>query len=307
MIDILGKIGCKLAPVGVKVAAKMPEILLVGGIASIVGGTVVACKATLNVPEHICDKDTRIMNEIDSIPAPNNKDIARVKTAAYLELGAKMAKDYAVPALLIGGGIAMVVGGHNQLRSRLGALGAAYATLENAYSNYREKVIEDYGEEVDRRYRYGTVAEKIEETTVTKSGKEKTKTTVIETVHANGEGYSMYTRYFDAYNSDQHTNNLEYNKDFLILQQNAANEMLQRRGYLFLNEVYDMLGFAAIPEGQLVGWIGSDKYVDFGLFEARNADCIDFVNSNNNGKDHIFVLDFNVDGVMWDLIGEPAC
>jgi hypothetical protein len=286
----MGKVADLTAPLVMKLSKKAPEIALGTGIAFMVGGTVWACVTTWRkLPDRVAEKDATISNGTD-------------KPAAYSKMAGRVALDYAPSALMIGGGVAMVVWSHNKLRSRLAALGAAYATLESMYTEYRSRVIEDYGEDVDRKFRLGIRDEELTYTKTLKNGKEKDVTEVCEAVHPDGSGYSMYARYFDQFNSNMHVKDQEANFDFLRIQQNIANEKLNRKGYLFLNEVYDSLGFKEVPEGQLVGWVKGmgDSYVDFGLFEARNADARNYI--DYNGKETCFVLDFNVDGVMWDLI-----
>lgn len=284
-----------MAPVTRKLAKHSPEILIGGGITAMVGGTVLACRTTWKkLPDRIEDKDEQIAMCHPATP--------KEKTQAYTQMAGKIAMDYVPSAILIGSGVLMIVGGRNQLRSRLGAISAAYVTLESAYADYRSRVIADYGTDVDRKFRLGIHDEELVTVKKTKNGKEKEITEVCEAVHPDGEEYSMYARYFDQFNSNMHVLDQEANFDFLRIQQNIANEKLQRKGYLFLNEVYDALGFKEIPEGQLVGWVKGmgDNYVDFGIFEARNADARNYI--DYNGKETCFVLDFNVDGVMWDLI-----
>lgn len=299
-LDILRKpaetVAGKLAPLTIKLSKHSPEIFLGVGAASVIGGVVLACKTTWDkLPDRINEKDDELIEAI----VPTSAE----KTAAYSRMALKIARDYAPSALLVVGGIGLMAGGHRQLRTRLAAVGAAYATLDEAYSSYRARVIEDYGADVDRKFRLGI---RDEEVVVgkrkTKNGKEKDVVEVHEAVHADGSGYSLYARYFDQFNSDEHTADQEYNWDFLRIKQGICNERFQRQGYLFLNDVYRELGFKEVPEGQLVGWMKGmgDDYVDFGLMEARNASARDYV--NNNGKESCFVLDFNVDGLMWDLI-----
>lgn len=301
-MNILNKIPtAKLAPIAAKISAKKPEILLGGGIALVIGGAVMACKTTwCKLPSRIDEKDEKIKDWV--LGEDDEASLAQVKTQAYLAMSGKIAIDYAPSLVMISGGIAMIIGGHNLLRTRLAALGAAYATLEQAHESYRQRVIEEHGAETDKKYRLGIFDEVTEETVITKSGKEKVKKRVTEAVHADGTEYSMYARYFDQFNSNEHVLDQQANYDFLLRMQNQLNERLQREGYLFLNTVYKELGFKEVPEGQLVGWTldGGDGYVDFGLFEARNAAARDSV--NYNGKETCFILDFNVDGIMWNRI-----
>lgn len=298
-MNLLNKIPtAKLAPIAAKISAKKPEILLGGGIALVVGGAVMACKTTwCKLPGRINEKD-----EVLADCEESGNATSREKTMVYAAMTGKIAIDYAPSLAMLGGGIAMIIGGHNLLRTRLAALGAAYATLEQAHESYRQRVIEEHGAETDKKYRLGIFDEVTEETVITKSGKEKVKKRVTETVHADGTEYSMYARYFDQFNSNEHVLDQQANYDFLLRMQNQMNEKLQREGYLFLNTVYKELGFKEVPEGQLVGWTldGGDGYVDFGLFEARNAAARDSV--NYNGKETCFILDFNVDGIMWNRI-----
>lgn len=93
------------------------------------------------------------------------------------------------------------------------------------------------------------------------------------------------------YNSTNRTwsDNPEYNLVFLKAQQAYANDLLTVRGHLFLNEIYDALGYSRTDIGAVVGW-RKGSYVVFGTFgvEAEKNDPIR--------------LEFNVDGPILDLI-----
>ena len=112
--------------------------------------------------------------------------------------------------------------------------------------------------------------------------------------------FSNYARYFDEACIGW-TKDPEYNKAFLQVQQEYANELLKRRGHLFLNEVYDMLSIPRTKAGAVMGWIYDEKqpygsnFVDFGLGSERNRDFV-------NGRDNVALLDFNVDGNILDQI-----
>lgn len=89
---------------------------------------------------------------------------------------------------------------------------------------------------------------------------------------------------------------------FLRAQQQFANDKLVADGFLFLNDVYDMLGIDKTPTGQLVGWkydelnndVG-DNYVDFGIMETNRE-------TEDGGYEPVILLDFNVDGDILHLI-----
>ena len=107
---------------------------------------------------------------------------------------------------------------------------------------------------------------------------------------------SQYARFFDESNP-YWTKEQEYNLMFLKQMELNANQKLRQNGYLFLNEVYEMLGLTRTKTGQIVGWIydeenpTGDNHVDFGIYK-------DHVGNRNflNGIERNVLLDFNVDG-----------
>lgn len=112
---------------------------------------------------------------------------------------------------------------------------------------------------------------------------------------------SRYARWFDDSNPEWDKNH-EFNLIHLTTVQSRANEQLARKGHLFLNEVYDMLNMPRSSYGQLVGWVygaeGKDGFVDFGIYSSNNQSKRDFI----NGIEPFILLDFNVDGVVYDMI-----
>ena len=205
----------------------------------------------------------------------------------------KMGRLYG-PSILIGAAsIGCLTKSHNLLNQRNLALTAAYTAVDEAFQKYRSRVIEKYGEEEDRDLRYTS-----EE--VTFLG-ENGKATTIKRAGPDPDG-SMYARYFDEYSSRKWSVEPEYNFAFLSCQQNYANDMLKARGHVFLNEVYDWLGFERTKAGQVVGWVlngDGDNFIDFGLFDEQFKDVNDFF---ANGREGSILLDFNVDGIIYDKI-----
>ena len=120
-----------------------------------------------------------------------------------------------------------------------------------------------------------------------------------EVAIANTGQWSPYARFFDSCSSNWQKN-AELNRNFLVCQQNWANDMLRARGHLFLSEVYDMLGIERSRESAIVGWIlgNGDDFVDFGVFDDDIHAGLLFV----NGDEPSVILDFNVDGIIWDKI-----
>jgi hypothetical protein len=271
-----------------------PEVLLGAGIIGLVGSTVLACRATLKM-EHVLDEAQVKMGMAKTLDHPeySERDRSRDVSLIYFQSGVKIVKLYA-PAIIVGGiSIYALTSSHRILSRRNMALTAAYGALEKGFSEYRGRVVEKYGEEEDRNLRYGS---EIVELTDEKTGKKRTVTRVGR------DDPSIYARFFDPVSSSW-SKEPEYNLIFLKCQQNWANDLLKSRGHVFLNEVYDMLGLPRSKAGAVVGWILSpngetDNFINFGVFDGREQTARDFV----NGREGAILLDFNVDGVIYDKI-----
>ena len=288
---------------GFQLKKHSPEILAVTGAGFTIAGGVLACKATLKVNEVVepAKEDiekihTAVEKGKTNAEKPYDQEDAKKDLAiVYVQTGIKLVKLYALPAGLMALGIGGMLGSSVILRKRNIGLAAAYATLDQSFKGYRGRVVERFGTDLDRELRYNIKAAEVEETTVDKKGKEKKVTKVVDSV--NPELNSDYARFFDA-SCAGWEKDAEHNLTFLKLQQNYANELLQRRGHLYLNEVYDMLGIDRTKAGQVVGWIYDkecpigDNYVDFGIYNGNSERCRAFV----NGHEPVILLDFNVDG-----------
>lgn len=290
-----------------------PEILVVAGVVGTVTSAVMACKATLKVNEVVEQAKTDI-NDIhvavetgktkageDYNVEDSKKDLAIV----YAQTGVKFIKLYG-PAVALGTlSIMGMVKSNNILKQRNVALAAAYATVDKGFKEYRGRVIERFGEELDKELKYNLKVKEIEEKVVNEDGSETTvkkKVTVMDSV----PDYSQYSIVFDDGNTGWDPNP-EITKFFLLQQQSWANEKLQAQGYLFLNDVYKMLGARETKAGQVVGWVydedhGIDNFIDFGLYDIHRQKARDFV----NGYEKVVILDFNVDGDITYILDDKA-
>ncbi len=289
-----GVISQRFARTALLAQKSSPEVLLAAGIVGMVGSTVLACRATLKM-ETVLDDTKEKLNTAKTLDHPNysERDRQRDVSLIYYQTGIKVVKLY-TPAIVLGGlSIYALTTSHSIMTKRTVALTAAYGALEKGFNEYRGRVIEKYGEEEDRNLRYGS--QQIEEVDP-KSGKKKMVTRVGR------DTPSIYARFFDPASSSWNREP-EYNMMFLQCQQNYANDKLHARGHVFLNEIYDMLGLERSKAGAVVGWILSkngetDNYIDFGVFDGKTQSARDFV----NGFEGSILLDFNVDGVIYDKI-----
>lgn len=290
-----------------KVEKHSPEILMGVGVVGVVTGTVMACRATLKLNDILEEaQETRDkIKEVASNPNYEDKyteeDAKKDLAVNYIQTGVKVAKLYA-PAVAVGvAGVGCVLASHDIMKKRNVALSAAYLTVDKSFKEYKQRVVDRFGEEVEKEIRYGIKAEEIVETVTDEEGNETTVTETVKTM--NPTLYSDYARFFDEA-SPCWQNDPEYNLMFLRAQQQYANDLLRAKGRLFLNDVYDMLGIEKTKAGQIVGWVydrenpNGDNFVDFGIYDMSKERVRAFV----NGYETNILLDFNVDGNIWDLM-----
>lgn len=270
------------------VQAHSPEILLAAGVVGVVSAGVLACRATLKLDEVLLDAENT-KEKIHSADLVNYSETDKVRDLALVKVNTarRVVRLYALPVGLGVVSIGAIVGSHRVLSTRNASLAAAYAALDKGFAQYRKRVIEAVGPEKERELRYGNeLVETVDEETGAKTYSLK-------------PDVSIYARFFDECSRNwQRT--LGYNQIFLQCQQNYANDLLRARGHVFLNEVYDMLGLERTKEGAVVGWVkgNGDNYIDFGVFEGDQWSAMRFVNGDENS----ILLDFNVDGVIYDKI-----
>jgi hypothetical protein len=296
-----------------KLAAKKhaPTIMLITGAVGVVAAAVLACKETLEAKD-IIDEHSDELNEIKQAreekteevytPADYRSDLGHY----YISVGGKVVLTY-MPSVILGSlSLASMIGSNVILRKRNASLAAAYATLSGMFASYRKNVVDNFGEAVDHNMRYGVKTVKVEEE-ITDPETGKTKKIKVAKDVANvmpGD----YARFFDEDNPyfqcDAVTGRPHHdaNITWLKCKQAYANDMLKIRGYLFLNDVYDMLGFARVKDGQSIGWIydkdnPNDNFIDFGIFNTTRPNQR-FI----NGYEDVLLLDFNYDG---DILNSP--
>lgn len=284
-----------------KIKKRSPEILIVVGVVGTVASAVIACKATTKVNKIIDDAK----DDIDKVHVAtencvteagetySTEDSKKDLAIIYAQTGVKLAKLYA-PAVILGTlSITSILASNNILRKRNVALGAAYAAIDKSFKDYRGRVIERFGEQVDTELKYGIKAKKFEEVEVDpETGKEKKVKKTVMVADPNLQ--SDYAVYFDNKSRNYETNQ-DYNYMFLKAQQQFANDKLQTRGHLFLNEVLDDLDLPRTSAGQIVGWTkdGPDGYVNFRIVEVDRE-------TEDGRHEPSLLLDFNVEGNIWD-------
>lgn len=298
--------------IGFQLKKHSPEILVVTGVIGTVASAVMACKATTKVNFVLEETKAKIdvihtgaekgevkgylENGEEGLVPYSAEDSQKDLAIVYAQTGLKLAKLYAPAVALGAASITSILVGHNILHKRNLALAAAYTAVDTGFKQYRGRVVERFGDKLDKELLYNIKAKEVEETVVDEKGKEKTVTKTVEVVDPTA-AMGPYTVCFDE-TCTGWQRDAETNKFFLLRQQNYANEKLKAEGRLFLNDVLKMVGAKQTRAGQVVGWIYDeenpigDNYVDFGIFNIYSEASRNFV----NGLEKSIWLTFNVDG-----------
>lgn len=309
--EFVEKMSRSFHKVGFKFKKHSPEILVATGVIGIVTSAVMACKATTKVNDIVEETKETVDKIHDAVENHRytsdgeeyTEEVAKKDlTIVYTQTGLKFVKLYGPAVALGAASIACILGSHHIMRKRNVALAASLANVATSFSNYRNRVIDKFGKDLDRELRFGIKAKQVEEKVIDENGNETTVTKTVEVIDPN-RAHSLYSVVWCEGNTGW-TRNAEINKVFLIQQQNYANDKLRLNGILTLNEVYDMIGAPRTAYGQIAGWVytedGSigDNFVDFGIFDIHNEGACDFVNL----REKSIVLDFNCIGNILEYL-----
>ena len=293
-------ISSRVALTALKANKHSPTLMFSAGVVGVVATAVLSSRATLKVSDILDETQEQNEQISNGVGRPLSdgttytpEDLVKDKALLRVQTIVKIGKLYILPVAVGTVSIALLVGSHKILSGRNAALTAAYATLDKGFREYRKRVTDDLGEDTDRKYSYG-----VENQTITKTDSEGKKTQVVQKV---ATGLSPYGKLFHEGNPNWNRTP-EYNLVFLRAQNNYVNDLLQTRGFVLLNDVYDALGFDRTKAGMVVGWLRNgdgDGFVDFGIWDDdRMIDVHDFV----TGREGELFLNFNVDGNIFEKI-----
>lgn len=280
-----------------------PEILIVAGVIGVVASAVMACKATTKI-DTILDEHKDTMEKIHSIPTDisvyTEEDKKKDTAITYAKTGFKLVKLYG-PSITLGVlSIAGIFASNDILRKRNVSLAAAYALVDKGFKEYRSRVVDRFGKDVDRQLLLNIKEEEVEETVVDAKGKEKTVKKKVEV--ADGVE-SEYVRYFTKSNPNW-VNDENLVRYFLERVQSYVNDKLIVDKVMCLNDVYKELGFDTTKAGMVVGWIydknkpTGDNYIEFDVKEVWLHKDI------GEGLEKAYAIDFNVDGNIFNLLNK---
>lgn len=299
-LDLVGSLARLLPKTNLFFRQNAPQILVIGGVVGATVTTVLACSATLKAQDVLEEAESEREDIRENPDQLEEDEVKRELIRSYLYTGRDLAVLY-LPSVGLGIlSIAAILGGHRILTRRNAALAAAYSTLDAAFKDYRKRVVAKFGEDAERAIRYNLSEQTIEETRTDENG--KTKKVKVKALVPGVGGVSGYARLFTKYDpQDKDRGSLGWDKSdlhsnfFIKSQEDYLNHRLQANGYIFLNTVYNELGFTDTLAGQSVGWVydkerpEGDNHIQITRIPVQIPD-------GEGGFEPAIVLDFNVDG-----------
>jgi len=275
-----------------KLNKNSPTIFVVTGVVGLGATAVLAAAATRKLDPIL---DTHAKQRIDiSAEAVDARDEQKQVVRLYTNTAVELGKLYA-PTIIVGTlSATSVLHGHRILKGRHIATMAAYTGLMEQYQAYRDRVSETIGSDLERDIHDGAVGKWEEDKDHPGEYKLKAK-------HASDQNGTYLRPFFDESN-DNWTTDPTSNYLFLKGVQSHMNRVLDLKGHVFLFEVYDALGIPRTKETIVTGWIrdsdNGDNFIDFGFMTEQTPEAAMF----RNGAERTVRLNFNIDGVIWDLI-----
>lgn len=286
-----------------RISKHAPTILSVTASAGVIATGYLAWKAGTrfeDVEGRDWDRRKECLKNADTIP---DEDVPKIERKNRILFILDTIRTVAPAAIVGAATITMIYFSNSISKKRLAAMGAAYATLQTAFDGYKRTMVEALGKEsVDKilKPKLPNVGKSAEE--ILSSDNKSDAANVVDAVVNSLKALSPYARIIAEESSTCWDPNEDYTSQNLAAVQLWANRRLERKGHLFLNEVFDQLGLSRTREGAVVGWLKNgegDNYVSFGDFDASiyRVPSDDYTRVDSN-----FIVDFNVDGVIWDRI-----
>ena len=172
-------------------------------------------------------------------------------------------KNYAPAAVLLGLSWFCLYGSCRESSKRIAALASAYMLSEKARKEYADKA-----EQLIGKKKVQDIRDEIIQDRITKNPASKASVANVDTVNQNNVvdlslWYDIVSdRYF--YSSAEHIRRAEL----------EAQKMLDKNGFVSINDIYGILGIKEIPLGNDIGW-SKEKRPDVSLVIGGGLDDLD--------------------------------
>lgn len=223
------------------------------------------------------DKETGDIVCEEYTPEAKERDKARVMAKTALKLTTVYLPTAATTAVAISGILVYT----KIIKQRLLIATTAYAALDTAFKNYRERVVEKYGKEIDHQLRYGIKKDLIQTTKIDENGNEVPVTKEVETSESAENGYCDLTRIFSKETSPMWWPEGDYNEMTLRGVENFYTRKLRVDGFVIMNDVLEAMGLKREAIGTVYGWVydatKKDNKIDLSLQRIGTSDyLVDF-------------------------------
>lgn len=290
-----------------------PTAMIAFGVVGVGASVVLACRATLKLSETLAEGEEHL-KKVEVTVKEDGEEQKKASFNVQLQTAIKVVRLYAPSALLLTASLGAIAGSHLILRRRNAAITAAYAVVQKGFDDYRGRVRAELGDEKDLEFRWG-----VAEREVVEEGEHGPEVKIIrgldqKAIEQEILAGNTYARIFAPKHADGKENSNwspipNQNNYFIRMVLEHSRDKLQVDGHLFLSDVYDMLGFERTKASLQVGWVlqpqfdengvqTNDGFVDFGLWSQGVHKGKEWV----NGHPDAFLLDFNVDGVITDVL-----
>ena len=236
--------------IGHTVSKYSPEILIgigIGGICVSTISTIIATKKALNAIDDEIDRQNeeniQLAENADEIPervtSLSRKDVVRVTW-----------KYYVPTAVMLGTSIACMVGANQINHKRNVLLAASYEIASTALDEYKDVIVEEFGEE-----KATEIDDKVVKKRVERQRQEVEYDEIIET----GKGDTLY---YDETSARYFRSNKESIREAI---NNLNFRMLKCENYVSLNDFYDEIGIRRTSKGDDSGWSADRGWIEIRL------------------------------------------
>ena len=248
-----------------------PKIAVAIGTICVTAGTIDACVKTTHASEVLDAHNKRLddirkatelaaKGEVEYLNKDKNKDLA----ISYGQTALGFVKLYWRPTVLFVGGFASIFGGFGVLNKRHVAAVAAFTSLSDKFNEYRANVIEEYGEDADKKMYLNDP--ELHKAKYLKASEEdgESEEVEVDAVNLDIVDKDTFSFRFNYKNSQWNDSSFLFNEQFI----ETKRAYFQRRfdnnsmDHLFLSKLLEIFHFDELPEynqkcsfGAFYGWI----------------------------------------------------